>query len=174
MYEKIDKSEPALRKALYESHKHKCVYCGDKIVPKNLQVDHILAKNAQTSTDDEFNKYLSELDSKGFIIDSIENYLPVCPSCNNKKSNRNFNTSNLRYFHQIALEHANDVNVKMAKYAEDGEDFPKYEPTFDCWEEIDFSNQRGIVYAISGYSKSCLKMRKLRYKKILRYQSPCS
>lgn len=39
----------------------------------------------------------------------------------------------------------------MAKYAEDGEDFPKYEPTFDCWEEIDFSNQRGIVYAISGY-----------------------
>lgn len=151
MYEKIDKSEPALRKALYESHKHKCVYCGDKIVPKNLQVDHILAKNAQTSTDDEFNKYLSELDSKGFIIDSIENYLPVCPSCNNKKSNRNFNTSNLRYFHQIALDHANDVNVKMAKYAEDGEDFPKYEPTFDCWEEIDFSNQRGIVYAISGY-----------------------
>lgn len=151
MYEKIDKSVPKLRKAIYESHKHKCAYCGDLVQPKNMQVDHILATNAKSSKDSEFNNYLAELDSKGFVLDSIENYLPACPSCNNKKNNRNFNTGNIRFFHQIAFDHAEDVKAKMEKYAEDDDSFPKYDPTFDCWEEVDFCNQRGIAHAISGY-----------------------
>lgn len=171
MYEKIDKSEPILRKAIFESHKRKCAYCGDLIMPKNMEVDHILAKKSEISVDFDFNEYLKELNSNGFILDCVENYLPTCPSCNNKKNNRNFSISNLRFYHQTAINHKEDILAKMAKYAETDCEFPKYDPTFDSWEEIDFSSQRGIAYAISGYrltSKDVLSCPRLKQVDIIK------
>lgn len=104
MYHRYSKSDPLVRKALYEAYSNKCAYCGDLIQPKNMHVDHILATKAKKEDDIEFNRYIDELMKDGFIIDSIENYRPSCASCNLTKSNRNFDVSNLRFYHSQAKE----------------------------------------------------------------------
>ena len=104
MYHPYSKSNPLVRKALYEAYSRKCAYCGDLIQPKNMHVDHILATNSKNVDDIEFNQYLDELTSDGFVIDSIENYRPSCAACNLKKNNRNFSVSTLRFYHHEARE----------------------------------------------------------------------
>ena len=151
MYHSYSKDNPYLRKALYEAHKHKCVYCGDLIIPKNMHVDHILATNAELNNDTDLNKYIKELNENGFIIDSIENYMPSCSSCNLRKNNRNFSVGNFRFFHQLALENAEKVLSYIEDYKIKNCDFPDYNPDYDYWEKIDFVNQHDISYAISGY-----------------------
>ena len=98
MYHPYSKSDPLVRKALYEAYSKKCAYCGDLIQPKNMHVDHILATNSKKTDDDEFNQYIDELMSDGFVLNSIENYRPSCAACNLKKNNRNFNVASLRFF----------------------------------------------------------------------------
>lgn len=44
MYHEYNKANWKVRKALYETYKHKCTCCGDVILPKNMHVDHIYAE----------------------------------------------------------------------------------------------------------------------------------
>ena len=90
MYHPFSKNDPLVRKALYEAYSKKCAYCGDLIQPKNMHIDHILATNAKKENDIKFNRYIDELMSDGFLLDSLENYRPSCASCNLKKNNENF------------------------------------------------------------------------------------
>lgn len=151
MYHSYSKDNTYLRKAIYEVYKHKCVYCGDLILPKNMHVDHILATKAEMNNETALNQYMQELNTDGFIIDSVENYIPSCSSCNIKKNNRNFNVNNFRYFHQLALENSEKILSYIEDYKKKNCDFPDYNLDYDYWEKIDFVNQHDISYAISGY-----------------------
>lgn len=113
MYHQYSKSNTYLRKAIYEEYGKKCYYCGDLVMSKNMHIDHILATNSKREDDQEFNDYLEELYQSGFVIDSIENYLPTCASCNMKKNNRNLSVGNLRYYHDMARTKSASILKKM-------------------------------------------------------------
>ena len=151
MYHKANKDNKYVRKALFESFEHKCAYCGDLVVPKNMHVDHILASNHSEKKDEHFDTYYSELLASGFIYDSLENFLPTCASCNLKKNNKNLTTANLRFFHQQALEHLNATLKQLDRARTMQIDFPFVDERSTSWEKIDFSYQRDISYAISQY-----------------------
>ena len=151
MYHPYSKSNPLVRKALYEAYSRKCAYCGDLIQPKNMHVDHILATNSKNVDDIEFNQYLDELTSDGFVIDSIENYRPSCAACNLKKNNRNFSVSTLRFYHHEACEKSSKVLSIIAQYQIQDVSFDSFDPDYYYWEKIDFSHQKDISEAIAGY-----------------------
>ena len=151
MYHMYSKDNPFVRKALYEVYSKKCAYCGDLIQAKNMHVDHILAVNAKKTGDSDFNKYIDELNSNGFVVDSIENYRPSCAACNMKKNNRNFNTATLRFYHHEAQIKSAKVLSLIDKYENNNVSFDEFDPDYDYWEKIDFSHQKDISEAIAGY-----------------------
>lgn len=151
VYHAASKNDSYVRKALYEAYRHKCAYCGDLVQPKNMHVDHILATNPSLKRDADFDTYYSELLERGFNPDSLENYLPTCASCNLSKNNRNFNTANLRFFHQKALSHLDTVLKYYDSAKKQQVIFPSIQETNEFWEVVDFSYQRDISYAISQY-----------------------
>ena len=151
MFHKENKDNRHVRKALFESFKHKCAYCGDLIMPKNMHVDHILASNHSETKDADFDTYYSELMDAGFVYDCLENYLPTCASCNLTKNNKNFTTANLRFFHQKALDHL-DKTLEQYELAKTQQaDFPSVDESLTFWKIVDFSYQHDISYAISQY-----------------------
>lgn len=151
MYHPYSKSDPLVRKALYEAYSRKCAYCGDLILPKNMHVDHILATNSKKADDEQFNQYVDELMSYGFVLDSIENYRPSCAACNLKKSNNNFNVATMRFFHNEAQSKATNVLSIIKQYQNQTISFEQFDPDYDYWEKIDFSYQKDISEAIAGY-----------------------
>ena len=151
MYHHYSKNNPLVRKAIYEAYSKKCAYCGDLILPKNMHVDHILATNAKKSDDRDFNQYIDELNNDGFIVDSIENYRPSCAACNLKKNNKNFSVATLRFYHHEANEKSSKVLSIITQNQMQDVSFDDFDPNYDYWEKIDFSNQKDISEAIAGY-----------------------
>lgn len=151
MFHPYRKDSSYLRAAIFVSHKEKCVYCGRTIQQRDMHVDHIIPSNMGECHDDEIKQYLLELRKAGFILDSIENYLPSCPACNIAKNNRVYTAANLRFFHEKARIHVDEILKRIdALKAEMNEFF--YEPLdTELWEELDFSYQRNISHAIMGY-----------------------
>ncbi len=150
MYHPFNKNSSYLRSALLKAYKEKCPYCGTLLQARYMHVDHILPTNKPSNIDDEMALYICELEGKGFILDSIENYLPSCSSCNIQKSNRIFEVSNLRYFHEMALRHTDDV-LRFIEEARCKKEY-FFEPVdVSLWRLLDFSYQRDISHAIMGY-----------------------
>ncbi len=119
MYHLYKKEDPCLRKAIYEAYNGKCLYCGRLLKPREMQVDHILARKAVRSDDREFNEYLIELRENGFDPekpDYIENYVLCCGPCNLEKRNHNFEVSHLRYYHDTAMKKAEGILRKTEAY----------------------------------------------------------
>ena len=119
MFHPQSKNDPYFRKALHEVYKGKCAFCGATLIPGNLHVDHIYAENARRTEDPELRAYLAELSAAEFPVeqpDVIENYLPACQHCNRQKSNWNFTAQNLRFYHNLALNHTPDILKKLEQY----------------------------------------------------------
>ncbi len=119
VYVKRKKENTLLRKALYHAYGEKCMYCGEPIAYKEMQVDHILATNHVDPGDDETKKYIEELEKNRFDIsnpDYVENYLPVCGPCNRLKLNKVFGVSTLRFYHEAAMWHTPKVLELWEKY----------------------------------------------------------
>ena len=150
MFHPYRKDSSYLRTAIFKSYKEKCAYCGRTIQQRDMHIDHIIPSNRQEKIDDEVREYLIELQEKGFVVDSIENYLPSCPACNIDKNNRIFTSSNLRFYHEKVRGHITDILKIIDGLKETEETF--YEPVdTGIWEEIDFSYQRDLSHAIMGY-----------------------
>ena len=151
MYHPFQKNSSYLRAAFYRVYKQRCVYCGMLFQQRNMHIDHIIPSNMQESQDPDLLKYLDELYNMGFIVDSIENYLPSCPSCNIRKSNRTFLVSNLRYYHEMARQHSIAILNEIRKLQRSEQEI-FYEPVdHSQWEELTFEYQRDISSAIMGY-----------------------
>lgn len=150
MYHQINKNSSYFRNALYKEYKQKCIYCGVYIQLRNMHVDHIIPQKMPCIQDEEIKEYLLELESEGFIPDSIENFLPSCPACNNTKRNSLFKVANLRYYHEIARGHVHNI-LKIIELQKNEKQF-FYEPIDEnIWKIVDFSFQRDISHAIMGY-----------------------
>lgn len=136
---------------MFISYRKKCVYCGCVMQQRNMHVDHIVPSHRDKIYDEEVQKYFSELDTSGFVVDVIENYLPSCPVCNIAKNNHIFTAANLRYYHEMARVHVNEILLIIAKLESEGKETFFEPPNEEVWETVDFSYQRGIAYAIMGY-----------------------
>lgn len=150
MFHPYRKESSYLRAAVFKTYKEKCAYCGRTIQQRDMHIDHIIPSKRQEKMDDEVREYLIELHEKGFVVDSIENYLPSCPACNIDKTNRIFTASNLRFYHEKARAHIEEILKIIDGQKEIKETF--YEPVdMEIWEEVDFSYQRDLSHAIMGY-----------------------
>ena len=135
---------------MFKSYKEKCVYCGRTIQQRDMHIDHIIPSNQREKIDDEVREYLIELNEKGFIVDSIENYLPSCPACNIGKINQFFTAANLCFYHEKARGHIEEILRIIDGLKKTKEMF--YEPVnTEIWKELDFSYQRDLSHAIMGY-----------------------
>lgn len=151
MFHPYRKDSSYLRAALFSTYKEKCAYCGRKIQQRDMHVDHVVPSNMGTCYDAEVKQYLMELENSGFILDSIENYLPSCPACNVSKSNRIFTAANLRFYHEHARVHVDEI-LQTIKKQTDAAAESFYSPIdTSVWERLDFSYQRSISHAIMGY-----------------------
>lgn len=151
MYHPYRKDSSHLRSAMFNSHKGKCAYCGRTMQQRDMHIDHIVPSNMGQCADEDVIKYLKELESEEFAIDSIENYLPSCAACNIQKSNQLFRESNLRYYHEMARNHVDTILIRIESLKlQSTESY--YEPIdAELWEALDFSYQRNIAHAIMGY-----------------------
>lgn len=151
MFHPYRKDSSYLRTAIFNSYKKKCVYCGCVMQQRNMHVDHIIPTHINKIYDEDVLRYLSELDASGFVVDAIENYLPSCPACNIAKNNHVFTAANLRYYHEVAKVHVNEILQIVARLESEEKEY-FFEPlNEEVWETVDFSYQRGIAYAIMGY-----------------------
>ena len=75
--------EPPKRRKLTKSEREKvhaicggrCAYCGALIELKDMQVDHVIPM-----------EFYETYRAEGFDLDTIDNFLPACRSCNHYKS----------------------------------------------------------------------------------------
>lgn len=154
MYHPYNKNDVRVRNALYTVYNKKCFYCKRPIEWRDMFIDHIVPDHLPDIIEDDAHKYLNKLNSDHFVKDSIENYLPSCYSCNNAKRNKVFSEASLRYLHEIARSNIDKVLSLIAK---DASLESYYEPVdTNIWEEIDFSIQHDLSYAIMGYRLSHL------------------
>lgn len=151
MFHPYRKDNSYLRAALFSSYKEKCAYCGRLIQQRDMHVDHIIPSNMEQCRDDEVVQYLMELGNSGFISDSIENYLPSCPACNVGKSNRLFTAATLRFYHEIARAHLDEILQIINQLKNTTKEFFYTPIDTSVWERLDFSFQRSIAHAIMGY-----------------------
>ena len=63
------------RQTVYEKYSGHCAYCGCELLIRDMQVDHLIPMELY-----EVYKVI------GQDIDTIENYMPACRSCNHYKS----------------------------------------------------------------------------------------
>lgn len=76
--------------------------------------------------------------------------MPSCAACNISKSNRFFSASNLRFYHERARSHVDEILKIIDAIKETEETY--YDPVdAEIWEELDFSYQRDLSHAIMGY-----------------------
>lgn len=150
MFHPYKKSSSYLRTAIFDTYKGKCTYCGRALQQRDMHIDHIIPSNSKELFDDEVKLYILELEESGFVVDSIENYLPACSACNIAKSNHVYTASNLRFFHEKARVNVEQILNKIEALKDTEEIF--YEPVNrEIWEELNFSYQRDLSHAIMGY-----------------------
>lgn len=151
MFHPCKKESSYLRAAIFKSYKEKCVYCGQNMQQRAMHIDHIIPSNMRICRDDDVLQYLEELENDGFVVDCVENYLPSCSACNIGKGNRTFSASNLRFYHEQAKKHVEDILKRIEQLELQSEEY-FYEPIDPTsWDELDFSYQRNISHAIMGY-----------------------
>lgn len=88
--------------------------------------------------------------SKGFKIDSLENYRPTCQNCNLSKNNRNFHQLvTLQSILDKAYGLADKIETLIKSYT-NSTSFEDYNPDYLYWKKIEFNNQKSIADAIYG------------------------
>lgn len=108
---------PYLKRALWETYKHKCLYCGKELMSKEMQIDHIWPQNEQEKfLDEELKMLKEELILRGFVEDTLENFAVSCTDCNRKKGNEPLGNSNLRFYFWHSFRYRDKVLKKIEKY----------------------------------------------------------
>ena len=146
MYHPVSKNKHSFREALSKSYDSKCAYCNTHLPLRYMHVDHIIPSNPE-GLSEEVSRYIKSLSDEGFILDSIENYLPTCQKCNRTKSNHQYTVTGLVFLHEEALRHVSSILSFMGQIEDDYDE----EPISFMWDELIFSPQNtSIVNALLG------------------------
>lgn len=93
------------RQALWEAHTQKCVYCGNPLRLRDLEIEHILPQYLCRSSEHrpELNRWLSVLGLPAdYDLNSADNLLPAHAHCNRSKGPHLFDESSIRHFRNLA------------------------------------------------------------------------
>jgi len=103
---------PFQRYAVYTVHGEKCYLCSKPIDLKTMEIDHIIPESLLDDPD-KLNSVLVEFGlPMDFNLNSYQNWLPACRSCNNEKSNRVFKPAPIIL---ARLQHTADKSGDVAK-----------------------------------------------------------
>lgn len=150
----MDKSDIYLRRAMWESYKKKCVYCGIALEVRHMEVDHILPvdeKKITTIKDPDLKLYIDELNKNSFEKNCIENYILTCSDCNKKKKNYSFSASSFRFYHEYASRHVPDILKRIERTKRGINDFTNIkQPPLDCkkYDESELTCEAQITNSI--------------------------
>ena len=104
------------REIIFNKYNGRCAYCGDPILLKDMQVDHIISRrNFKTCIKNNFRVpvFLSHL-----TIDDLnhdDNLLPTCRVCNNWKSSHDLELFRRELSKQIDRLNKRSSNYRIAK-----------------------------------------------------------
>jgi 5-methylcytosine-specific restriction endonuclease McrA len=101
MSDSAKKEDPAVRHSIWKCYRHKCYYCKEFIEFKDMQIDHIIPSIYRREPE-RFTLALRSIGKEeGFEIDSLQNFIPACRTCNGEKGD-SFNRQQIL----LALEKA--------------------------------------------------------------------
>lgn len=84
------KFKPSERYAVYTVHSEVCYLCRQPVDMATFQVDHIIPEHLSKNTKELAPVLTSYALPEDFDLNSFENWLPACASCNNEKNGRVF------------------------------------------------------------------------------------
>jgi hypothetical protein len=76
------------RRALWEAHRRRCLYCGEPLLFKELIIDHVIPEKTAKDADRLDNLRVSHGLGADFDIAGDENLAPTCHPCNTDKMDR--------------------------------------------------------------------------------------
>lgn len=88
------------REAVYAKYNGHCAYCGKQIEYKDMQVDHLVPQRRATAKAGRGRLSLEEIETE-------ENYMPSCRSCNHYKRAHSLETFR-RYIEEIPMKLTRD------------------------------------------------------------------
>jgi hypothetical protein len=87
------------RSALWKSYNYKCFYCGEDIEWRNLEIDHIIPENLNSS---EINNLINEYElDENFSYNDLYNLIPTHNNCNGRKGKYLFDKKTVLYYHGL-------------------------------------------------------------------------
>ncbi|GEM_PF-2521948 len=106
---KYDRSNTALRYALWTAYGRKCQYTHEPIKYHEMEIDHFIPQE-MAKKPKELQLLLKEANiDENFDIFNLENCLPAKKPINNSKSNIPFNSHNTRYYINYIKQHLEKV-----------------------------------------------------------------
>ena len=107
---------PKDRKSIFDKYGGKCAYCG-KEINKKFHVDHI-EPIYRNDNDEQFERRATHGDKRTDLkrgVDSIENWNPACPRCNNWKGTMSLETFRSEIAEQVRRARSYSCNFRMAE-----------------------------------------------------------
>ena len=97
------KFTPIERESIWKAHGQKCFYCDERLNFNSLNIDHILPESllGTTPKTGKHNKRLLRLNPE-FKINSYDNWVPACRSCNLKKKDLIYSKNSVLHFLELA------------------------------------------------------------------------
>ena len=107
------------RVALWKANSERCLYCGDAITFRDLEIDHVIPDSTAPSALQSLKEKLG-LDA-AFALDSTRNLVPTHHDCNRKKRATQFDESSLRYYLEIWNERQDAILREREKFESNAE-----------------------------------------------------
>ena len=107
------------RIALWRANSKRCLYCGEEIALRDLEVDHVIPESTALHA----LQYLKEklgLDA-AFALDSTRNLVPTHHDCNRKKRATQFTESSLRFYLELWNEKQDAILRERKKFESNAE-----------------------------------------------------
>ncbi len=106
------------RQAIWEAHNKRCFYCGELLLFKDCELDHIIPISLKKKPV----KLKSVLSDYGlprdFNLDSLENYLPCHKRCNQQKGDRLYSKNVVLHYIEQAKFKIERIKKIYSKYCE--------------------------------------------------------
>lgn len=105
------------RLAFWEAYQKKCLYCDTPIIRiSEMQIDHLFPQDLKNN-EGKFNKMKKEYDLPDYYdLDSYENLVCSCGSCNRKKTDDLWTKNAMLTFHSIAIKKSSVIRKKITEF----------------------------------------------------------
>lgn len=103
----------AIRQMVYDKYNGHCAYCGKGITMKNMQIDHITPVMWTVYGTKEQREPIEQMVATG-TMDSIDNYMPACRSCNYYKGMGDIESLRNRILTQLDHTCRSSFQVRLA------------------------------------------------------------